>query len=170
MGKQEYLWNRLNLDGNFKCAEVDEAYSKIENKTKEVRLAWKILRDEYYSEVYKKYLSLEIVIKAGFILDSLELEDMNFYNLNLLTTPVGKIIENMKNKDIKNPVVLLTTGGFDPIHEGHIYMMNFAKKTLEKNGYDVVGGFLSPSHESYISTKPYYKINPYEMSGNYKEQ
>lgn len=162
MSKQEYLWNRLNLGENFKCAEVDDAYSKIVNKTKEVKLAWKILRDEYYSEVYKKYLDIEIVIKAGFILDSLELDDMDFYNLNLLTTPVGKIIENMKNKDIKNPVVLLTTGGFDPIHEGHIYMMDFAKKILEKNGYDVVGGYLSPSHESYVSTKPYYKINPYE--------
>ena len=162
MHEQEYLWDILNLDESFKCAEVDEAYSKIKNKTKEVKLAWKILRDEYYSEVYKKYLSVEIVEKAGFILDSLELEDMDFYNLNLLTTPVGKIIENMKNKDIKNPVVLLTTGGFDPIHEGHIYMMDFAKKILEKNGYDVVGGYLSPSHESYVSTKPYYKINPYE--------
>ena len=162
MHEQEYLWDILNLDESFKCAEVDEAYSKIKNKKKEVKLAWKILRDEYYSEVYKKYLSVEIVEKAGFILDSLELEDMDFYNLNLLTTPVGKIIENMKNKDIKNPVVLLTTGGFDPIHEGHIYMMDFAKKILEKNGYDVVGGYLSPSHESYVSTKPYYKINPYE--------
>lgn len=162
MSKQEYLWNRLNLDKNFKCAEVDEAYNKIENKTEEVKIAWKILRDEYYSEVYKKYLDIETVIKAGFFLDKLELEDMDFYNLNLLTTPVGKIIENMKNKDIKNPVVLLTTGGFDPIHEGHIYMMDFAKKILEKNGYDVVGGYLSPSHESYVSTKPYYKINPYE--------
>lgn len=162
MYEQEYLWSRLNLDENFKCAEVDKAYSKIQNKTKDVKLAWKILRDEYYSEVYKKYLSIEIVKKAGFILDSLELKDMDFYNINLLTTPVGKIIENMKNKDIQKPVVLLTTGGFDPIHEGHIYMMDFAKKILEKNGYNVVGGYLSPSHESYVSTKPYYKINPYE--------
>lgn len=162
MQKQEYLWNVLNLDESFKCAEVDKAYSKIKNKTKEVKLAWKILRDEYYSKVYKKYLDIEIVIKAGFILDSLELEDMDFYNLNFLTTPVGKIIENMKDKNVQNPVVLLTTGGFDPIHEGHIYMMDFAKKILEKNGYDVVGGYVSPSHESYVSTKPYYKINPYE--------
>lgn len=162
MGKQRYLWNILKLDENFKCTDVDLAYSKIENKTNEVKLAWKILRDEYYSEVYKKYLNIEIVIKAGFILDSLELEDMNYYNLNFLTTPVSKIIENIKEKDISKPVVLLTTGGFDPVHEGHLYMMEFAKKILEKNGYDVVGGYLSPSHESYVSTKPYYKINTYE--------
>lgn len=163
MSKQKkYLWDILNLDKNFKCADVDTAYSKIENKTDEVKLAWKILRDEYYSEVYKKYLSIDIVIKAGFILDSIDLEDIDYYNLNFLTTPVSKIIENMKDKDIKNPVVLLTTGGFDPIHEGHLYMMDFAKKVLEKKGYNVVGGYLSPSHESYVSTKPYYKINSYE--------
>ena len=160
--QKKYLWDILNLDKNFKCADVDIAYSKIENKTDEVKLAWKILRDEYYSEIYKKYLSIDIVIKAGFILDNIDLEDIDYYNLNFLTTPVSKIIENMKDKDIKNPVVLLTTGGFDPIHEGHLYMMDFAKKVLEKNGYNVVGGYLSPSHESYVSTKPYYKINSYE--------
>lgn len=163
MNKQEeYLWDILNLDKDFKCADVDIAYSKIENKTDKEKLAWKILRDEYYSEVYKKYLSIDIVVRAGFILDSIDLEDINYYKLNLLTTPVSKIIENMEDKDIQNPVVLLTTGGFDPIHEGHLYMMDFAKKVLEENGYNVIGGYLSPSHESYVSTKPYYKINAYE--------
>lgn len=160
--QEEYLWEILNLNKDFKCADVDIAYSKIKNKTDKVKLAWKILRDEYYSEVYKKYLSIDIVIKAGFILDSIGLEDINYYNLNLLTTPVSKIIQNMKDKDISNPVVLLTTGGFDPIHDGHLYMMDFAKKALEEKGYNVVGGYLSPSHESYVSTKPYYKINAYE--------
>lgn len=157
MSEQQYLWDILNLDKNFKCADVDSAYSRIENKTDEVKLAWKILRDEYYSEVYKKYLNIDTVIKAGFILDSLELEDLNYYNLSLLTTPVSKLKDSKKN-----PVVLLTTGGFDPIHDGHIYMMEFAKEALEKEGYDVIGGYLSPSHESYVSTKPYYKINAYE--------
>ena len=55
MSKQ-YLWDILKLDPNFKCDDVDIAYSKIENKNDEAKLAWKILRDEYYSEVYKKYL------------------------------------------------------------------------------------------------------------------
>ena len=67
MSEQQYLWDILNLDKNFKCADVDSAYSRIENKTDEVKLAWKILRDEYYSEVYKKYLNIDTVIKAGFI-------------------------------------------------------------------------------------------------------
>ena len=156
MKEKEKLWDILNLNENFKCADVDIAYSKIKNKTDEVKLAWKILRDEYYSEVYKKELDIKTVIKAGFILDDLELEDLNYYNLSLLTTPVSKLI-NFDEKE--NPVVLLSTGGFDPIHDGHIYMMEFAKETLEKNGYKVIGGYFSPSHPSYVSTKPYYKIN-----------
>ena len=80
-------------------------------------------------------------------------------NLSLLTTPVSKLIDFKEKKE--NPVVLLSTGGFDPIHDGHIYMMEFAKEALEKKGYHVIGGYLSPSHESYVSTKPYYKINAY---------
>ena len=35
-------------------------------------------------------------------------------------------------------------------------MMELAKKELEKEGYDVVGGYFSPSHEDYVSTKPDY--------------
>ncbi len=121
----------------------------------------KILKDEYYSEVYKKYLNIDTVVKAGFILDEFNLDE-DFYNLDLLTTPVSKILENLEKTDLDNPVVLLTTGGFDPIHEGHLYMMEFAKETLEKNGYNVVGGYFSPSHESYVSTKPYSKTSTYE--------
>lgn len=118
----------------------------------------KILKDEYYSEVYKKYLNTDTVIKAGFILDDFELNE-EFYLLDFLTTPVNKIIENLGKIKYNNPVVLLTTGGFDPIHEGHLYMMEFAKKTLKQNGYDVVGGYFSPSHDNYVTTKPYCKTS-----------
>ena len=63
-----------------------------------------------------------------------------------------------KNEEL---VILLTTGSLNPIHSGHIDMMNFAKKELEsykKNSkkYTVIGGFISPSHDEYVSTKPSY--------------
>ncbi len=154
---KQFLWEELGLDENFKCCEVDNAYKQIVDKTLQHKLAWKILRDEYYSQVYKEHKDINIVEKAGFIFDKLELDEIEYYNLDLLTTPVSKIKRNESN-----PVVLLTTGGFDPIHEGHIYMMEFAKKALEKAGYNVVGGYLSPSHESYVSTKPFYTIDAYE--------
>ena len=73
MNEKKYLWNLLNLNKDFECSDIDIAYKNIENKNDEVKVAWKILRDVYYSEVYKKYLDLNTVIKAGFILDDLEL-------------------------------------------------------------------------------------------------
>ena len=33
MKEKEKLWDILNLNENFKCADVDIAYSKIKNKT-----------------------------------------------------------------------------------------------------------------------------------------
>ena len=57
----------------------------------------------------------------------------------------------------KQRAILLATGSFNPIHTGHVDMMNFAKKELESLGkYTVIGGFMSPSHDSYVSTKGSY--------------
>ncbi len=113
----------------------------------------KIENDRFYSKLYDKYHDYDLLVDAGFIDSKVEAKD--FYNLNLLTTPVGKLL----NKQYNNPIVLLSTGGFLPIHEGHIEMMNIAKNELEKLGYDVIGGYFSPSHEDYVSTKPYYNSN-----------
>jgi nicotinic acid mononucleotide adenylyltransferase len=47
----------------------------------------------------------------------------------------------------------LTTGSFCPIHYGHIEMMNIAKQELEKQGWQVLMGYISPGHDEYISRK-----------------
>ena len=50
--------------------------------------------------------------------------------------------------------MLLTTGALNPIHRGHVAMFDRAQDTLESEyGFDVVGGFLSPSHDTYLSGK-----------------
>jgi cytidyltransferase-like protein len=49
--------------------------------------------------------------------------------------------------------VLVATGSFSPVHRGHIEMMENAKKWLEENGYEVIKGFISPKHDSYVKTK-----------------
>ena len=64
-------------------------------------------------------------------------------------------------EDDEELAILLTTGSLNPIHTGHIDMMNFAKTELEsykKNStkYTVIGGFMSPSHDEYVRTKPSY--------------
>lgn len=164
---KKLLWEELNLDENIKYSDADIAYKKIKNKTQRVTFAWKVLRDKYYLEVYKKYKDESLLTKAGFFEDSLSLEEIDYYNINLLTTPFDKLKENVK--DLKNPVVLLSTGGFYPIHDGHIQMMEEAKNVLTKDGYDVVGGYFSLSHEEYISKKPYYISNQYDRINEDRE-
>ena len=70
----------------------------------------------------------------------------------------NKTKDDNKDND-KELAILLTTGSLNPIHTGHADMMNFAKDELEKldNGkYTVIGGFMSPSHDKYVSTKGSY--------------
>jgi len=49
--------------------------------------------------------------------------------------------------------VLLTTGSLNPIHKGHVHMMNRSKKGLEDRGWTVWTGFVSPSHDLYLKSK-----------------
>ena len=50
--------------------------------------------------------------------------------------------------------MLLTTGALNPVHRGHVAMFDRARDVLEAEyGIDVVGGFLSPSHDTYLSGK-----------------
>ena len=147
------LWNYLNINKDFNYLEIDNVYRNITNTNKNTYLAWKILRDRFYSKVYKEYESIDMCYKAGFIDDNIDIENIDFYNLQLLTTPYGKLFNNLENND-KQPIVLLSTGGFAPIHDGHIEMMEVAKKKLQEKGYNVIGGYFSPSHDKYVLTKP----------------
>lgn len=46
------------------------------------------------------------------------------------------------------------TGAYSPIHIMHIHMLEIAKQHLEGLGtYEVVAGFVSPSHDHYVSRK-----------------
>ena len=41
----------------------------------------------------------------------------------------------------------------NPVHLGHIDIMNSAKTKLEAEGYTVLGGWVSASHEKYVKPK-----------------
>jgi len=55
--------------------------------------------------------------------------------------------------------VLLTTGSYNPIHLAHVKMLEIAKKTLESHQQEdgqriwISAGFLSPSHDEYVTGK-----------------
>lgn len=111
--------------------------------TPEERLAFKILSDRRYKLLYDQAQSLNELFKAGFFDDGLK--ELPF-NLNLLTTPTNKLKG-------KKGIILVSTGSFAPVHKGHLDMMEVAKASLEEQGHEVLGGYLSPSHDVYVQSK-----------------
>ncbi|BDA45530.1 Nicotinamide/nicotinic acid mononucleotide adenylyltransferase [Coccomyxa sp. Obi] len=47
------------------------------------------------------------------------------------------------------PVVLLSCGSFNPPTYAHLRMFELAAQELIKEGYDVLGGYMSPVHDAY---------------------
>ena len=70
--------------------------------------------------------------------------------------PIGKLQANISKGIVPNTrlAVLLSTGGLNPIHNGHLDMFYRAKRCLEsEHNFAVVGGFVSPSHDLYVGPK-----------------
>ena len=93
---KKLLWEELNLDEKFNYFEIDDAYKKLKNKAPRTTFAWKVLRDSYYSEIYRDYKDEELLIKAGFVPDPFTYEEINYYNIDLLTTPFDKLKDKME--------------------------------------------------------------------------
>lgn len=152
-------WAELGVMRGASTAEVDNKWSKLTPDERNVnkRLAWKVLRDPAYAQVLQSRGNIPAVYDAGFFVDRLKADqtDTLHGSPHNLTTPFQAIAENMKDFDYSKgrPVVLVTTGGFSPIHWGHISMMETAKHVLEERGLQVVGGYISPSHDDYVGQK-----------------
>lgn len=71
---------------------------------------------------------------------------------NKKTTETNFLSSNFKNND-KPKMVLLTTGSFNPVHFMHINMFGIAKNEMEKIGFNIIGGYISPSQELYVKRK-----------------
>lgn len=127
------------------------------DKKHDIKLACKIASDPFYRDAFIHYQTLEALDEAGYFDDGLEPGMLDCWtNPFWLTTPLAKIIraaEQLKQVDARPWVVLLSTGGFAPIHDGHVLMMNIARKKLMDHGYHVAGGFFSTSHDGYVLAK-----------------
>lgn len=110
---------------------------------------WKIQRDPYYSDLFDKY-GYEYIEEAGYFDDSVSDQNVFDHRFNL-SIPVNSIKKEIYT--VKNPAVIITSGSFCPIHDGHVEMMQIAKKSLEENGYDVLAGYIAPDHDDYIISK-----------------
>lgn len=141
-----------NEDGVDSLKEFLKNKLMNEKLKREERFIWKLINDNYYYELYKQEKSIDLLYKSGFFLDGYN--NLPEDDIDVLTTPLGKVLKNINDCSTSKPkVVLLTTGGFSPVHIGHISMMEKAKIRLEEKGYEVVGGYFSPSHDKYVDTK-----------------
>ncbi|KAF2441394.1 hypothetical protein P171DRAFT_434101 [Karstenula rhodostoma CBS 690.94] len=81
-------------------------------------------------------------------------EDYSF-DARWWTGPTHKIERRLAHvPDVTNGLaVLVTTGAFCPIHKGHLQLLETAKRTLESRGMTVLGGYICPDHDQYVSSK-----------------
>ena len=75
---------------------------------------------------------------------------------------------------IKKKSVLLNTGGHNPMHIGHLKLMDRAKTLLESKGYQILAMYLSPSSDYYVSSKEewetaYPRVNVANLTINSEE-
>jgi nicotinic acid mononucleotide adenylyltransferase len=138
-----------------RALQMGEPYSRGD-----LRVAWKVANDPYYWAAFKRYQNLQTIVNAGFFDDGQEPGLVKKRaDIQFLTTPLEivrkRVVELEEQGKIHNKplAVLLTTGCFAPVHSGHIAMMEKAKTAIEAKGYEVLGGFMSPSHDDYVSTK-----------------
>lgn len=115
-------------------------------------LTAKMRRDPFYAKALDHYGDEKSLVQAGFFDDGLAEGAVNaLADPRWMTTPLYKI-RRPKGKAAR-PLVLFSTGGFAPVHEGHLQMMEAARAKMIREGYDVIGGFLCPAHDSYVLNK-----------------
>lgn len=116
---------------------------------------WKIKRDPFYSRLFEENFRgkelEELVEEGGFFLDKTSGEFSIEKTLDIFCTPVTFLKEKLRTA--KNPAVLLTTGSFCPIHDGHVEMMLKAREVCESRGIEIIGGYIAPDHDEYVGSK-----------------
>lgn len=93
--------------------------------------------DKYYTTVVERY-GTAFLEKAGYFVEK---------NLPLV------LVEEKLEINPLGEVILLTTGSFAPMHQGHINMMDKARKFYEDQGIRVAASIFSFSHDDYVLTK-----------------
>lgn len=125
----------------------------------------KIARDPYLRPLCERH-GEAAVFEAGFFLDD-DPDDAPLDDVDWLCTPTARLRQHLAAGTVPGgpdpdtapgtadgpPVVLLSTGGFFPVHAGHLAMMATARQVAEGEGLRVVGGYLSPGHDDYLTLK-----------------
>jgi nicotinic acid mononucleotide adenylyltransferase len=107
---------------------------------------WKLRRDPYLAPLVERE-GEGAAIDAGFFWDE-DPEDAPLDDVDWLCTPLPR-----RPVTGARPAVLLSTGGFCPVHAGHLAMMESAREAAVAAGFDVIAGYLSPGHDDYLRMK-----------------
>ena len=125
-----------------------------------------------FEEVINKHTD-KFMKSASSIYNQYELEEAGLTNIkrcsrlyndkqNLLVTPLHKIFDSLENilnthtrYDLMNKeiFILVNTGCYDPIHHGHVHIIEEAYNYLTTRGSIVLGGYLIPAHTKYVTKK-----------------
>lgn len=68
---------------------------------------------------------------------------------------VMKNYDKIKGNKKITPIILVSGGSYNPVHKMHIHSYNLAKKALESENKQVIGGFLVPTSNNYVYGKLY---------------
>ena len=115
---------------------------------------WALIQNDcLYSTLYQRHANdpqvMSILTKAGYVYEPRTvMDDLILKNTRILSMPIKA------RRAMDTPAaVLVSTGSYSPIHAGHVGIMEVAKRYVERLGYSVVQGVISPSHDAYVSTK-----------------
>lgn len=115
----------------------------------------RIARDPYLRPVADRW-GEGAALEAGWFDDG-DPTDAPLDDVGWLCTPVDlvtrAVVRDRTAAPTTSPVVLLSTGGFFPVHGGHVAMMEAARRCVDDGRRRVVGGYLSPAHDDYIRLK-----------------
>jgi hypothetical protein len=154
------LYEILNIDPQASFAQLAPSLMLCNHRYDELnsheRYAFKVLTNPSYKALYDRTRSTKALFDAGFFDDGLPKAANEYatWNYNFPSVQLDKVKANLADKPLKkSPAVLVTTGGLSPIHNGHLAMMEEARRQVELLDYQVVGGFLAPGHDSYVGQK-----------------
>ena len=68
--------------------------------------------------------------------------------------PLAKLRGRLAAAPAEAPLAaVVTTGAMNPLHAGHAQMLHQAAARLQEDGFEVVGAWVSPSHDGYVQPK-----------------
>lgn len=128
-----------------------------------LRQAKLVLSDPYYSRLYTTLCAsvsnqeaISTLIAAGCFDDLLDERIQHPTHFMSAPYPLVKRLHEEATKEAPGmrQAVVVSTGSYDPLHEGHMESIVRAKEYIEASGKaKVIAGFMSPSHDSYVRRK-----------------